>query len=60
MTASALAALMHERGWGDTALARLVGVHRHTVWRWRTGRCPISESAGRFIINALGQGERNG
>jgi transcriptional regulator with XRE-family HTH domain len=41
MTAIDMITWREQRGWSQTALARALGVHLSTIFRWETGRSAI-------------------
>lgn len=38
-----------KRHGGYSGLARLVGVHRTTIYRWQAGKSPMPETAKRLL-----------
>lgn len=53
MSSTTFAKILRDAGLGQTAAARLLGVHRHTVIRWLDGTTPISDANALLIRNRI-------
>lgn len=52
MTGEELRAARIRAGYSQTALAKLIGVSRQTIWYWEHGKYPIS-GPGAYILARL-------
>jgi len=53
MTGTDLRKLLAEAGWSQRRLARELGVSPVTVWRWASGRRPITRAMAIAILYLL-------
>lgn len=53
MSARTFAKLLKGAELGQSAAARLLGVHRHTIIRWLDGTSPISEANALLIRDRI-------